>query len=56
MSSTKYPQEKARDYAERHGYQRGPGGWIYSPDGKPVAQGWADLYHKFRQAIEAEAV
>lgn len=34
------PVELARVFAHAHGYRGAAGGWIYDPDGHPVAHGW----------------
>jgi hypothetical protein len=35
--------ELAHVWADHFGYTGRPGGWIYSPAGRPVAHGWAAL-------------
>lgn len=32
--------ELARVFAHAHGYRTAPGGWVYDPEGHPVAHGW----------------
>ena len=36
--------EIAREWGKRHGYIGRIGGWIYDPEGNPVAQGWGSLF------------
>lgn len=33
----------AKAWAKANGYSGRPGGWIYSPSGQPVCQGWGNL-------------
>ena len=44
----------ARWYAKNHGLYGDQGGWIKTPKGKPLAQGWTTFYMKFRRAILTE--
>lgn len=34
------PVELARVFADHYGYRTSSGGWIYDPEGHPVAHGW----------------
>lgn len=36
--------EIARKWGKAHGYKGAIGGWIYDPEGNPVAQGWGALF------------
>ena len=42
----------AKEWAEAKGFEGDQGGWIYSKKtGRPVAQGWSQLYRKFELQI-----
>src|SRR5262245_51897276 len=41
----------ARQYAQRYGISGRRGGWIYSPDGRPLTQGWDNFYFENQRAI-----
>ena len=46
--------KKARAWAQKHGMEGRPGGWIYDREGNPVAQGWSGLYLKHKNEIEKD--
>jgi hypothetical protein len=40
-----------RWYGKQMGYKGNKGGWILNANGRPVAQGWLDLYHACERRI-----
>ena len=44
----------AKRWAKANGYHGAQGGWIYTTDHRPVVQGWAAFFDKFRARILAE--
>jgi hypothetical protein len=43
--------EMARVVAENRGYLAGPGGWLYTADGRPVCQGYEALARRLGTAL-----
>lgn len=37
-------REISKNWGAAHGYKGAIGGWIYDPEGRPVAQGWGALF------------
>jgi hypothetical protein len=42
-------QELAKVFAEHFGFTGRLGGWIYSPTGQPITQGWDSFASKLQQ-------
>ena len=41
---TAVQREISKRWGKAHGYKGTIGGWIYDPEGRPVAQGWDALF------------
>lgn len=41
-------------WADKRGIRGRMGGWLYSSTGKVMAQGWAELHHKYREYIRID--
>lgn len=46
--------KRAKRFGKKRGWGGNGGGWIYTPDGRCVAQGWIGAYVRNWRVIEAE--
>jgi hypothetical protein len=46
----------AKSLAAKRGHYGAHGGWIYSPEHRPIAQGWDSYYLKLRASIWREVI